>query len=402
MFDKMFTFVFDVDGTLCPIKGEDESYSDLVPYADMVEKLREYKAQGARIVLYTSRNMRTYKGDLSLILEHTKPELEAWLAKWDIPYDEIVYGKLWPGHKGLYVDDRSVRPDEFLKYSVEELQELCEASRPAAWHAGDAPAPVAGCSEAGAEADETPELIDVVITMGGLGSRFRKAGYTVPKYMIEAKGKTLFEWSLISLEGYLDRVDKFVFLAMEDETVDVEGFVRGKCAELGIENYELILLDHLTDGQATTALLANKYWDPSHALLVYNIDTYVEAGEMNWQELKGDGFIPCFQADGDHWSFVRLDGEGRVVEIKEKQRISPYCTLGAYYFRTCQLYEDLYHEYYDVPRDDLVNGEKYIAPLYDYLLSKGGDIYISDIAPERVHVLGTPEELEAFLKEGDA
>ena len=377
MFDDMFSFVFDVDGTLCPIKGEDESYADLVPYADMVEKLREYKAQGARIVLYTSRNMRTYKGDLSLILEHTNPELEAWLAKWDIPYDEIVYGKFWPGHRGLYVDDRAVRPDEFLKYSVEELEDMCEKSR---------------CDK----------NIDVVITMGGLGSRFRKAGYTVPKYMIEAKGKTLFEWSLISLEGYTDRVDKYVFLAMEDETVDVEGFVRGKCAELGITNYELILLDHLTDGQATTALLANQYWDPAHALLVYNIDTYVEAGEMNWQELKGDGFIPCFQADGDHWSFVRLDDAGRVVEIKEKQRISPYCTLGAYYFKTCELYETLYHEYYDVPRDDLVNGEKYIAPLYDYLLSKGGDIYISDIAPERVHVLGTPEELEAFLKEGDA
>ena len=377
MFDDMFSFVFDVDGTLCPIKGEDESYADLVPYADMVEKLREYKAQGARIVLYTSRNMRTYKGDLSLILEHTKPDLEAWLAKWDIPYDEIVYGKFWPGHRGLYVDDRAVRPDEFLKYSVEELEDMCEKSR---------------CDK----------NIDVVITMGGLGSRFRKAGYTVPKYMIEAKGKTLFEWSLISLEGYTDRVDKYVFLAMEDETVDVEGFVRGKCAELGITNYELILLDHLTDGQATTALLANQYWDPAHALLVYNIDTYVEAGEMNWQELKGDGFIPCFQADGDHWSFVRLDDAGRVVEIKEKQRISPYCTLGAYYFKTCELYETLYHEYYDVPRDDLVNGEKYIAPLYDYLLSKGGDIYISDIAPERVHVLGTPEELEAFLKEGDA
>lgn len=44
--------------------------------------------------------------------------------------------------------------------------------------------------------------IDVVITMGGLGSRFRKIGYTIPKYMIEARGKTLFEWSMISLEGY--------------------------------------------------------------------------------------------------------------------------------------------------------------------------------------------------------
>ena len=46
---------------------------------------------------------------------------------------------------------------------------------------------------------------------------------------------------------------------------------------------------------------------------------------------------------------------------------------------------------------NLVNGEKYIAPLYDYLLSKGGKIYISDIAPRKVHVLGTPEELQDFL-----
>lgn len=439
MSDSKFTFVFDVDGTLCPIKDANTSYADLVPYADMVEKLRAYHEQGARIVLYTSRQMRTYRGDLAQIFEHTKPVLEAWLAKWDIPYDEVVYGKVWPGHKGFYVDDRTIRPDEFLNYSTDELEALCAAARPAAWHEGagadggsseadaeaasstddgegaggtgagssDAESTDSASSDAGANSASStaadaaaPDSIDVVITMGGLGSRFRKRGYTVPKYMIPAKGKTLFEWSLISLEGYRDRIDRYVFLAMEDPTVNVGGFVREKCAALGITNYDLVLLDHLTDGQATTALLAKPYWTPSHALLVYNIDTYVEPGKMNWQELKGDGFIPCFRADGDHWSFVRLNDAGRVVEIKEKQRISPYCTLGAYYFRTCQLYENLYHEYYDVPRDDLVNGEKYIAPLYDYLLSKGGDIYISDIDPARVHVLGTPEELEAFLNEG--
>jgi hypothetical protein len=145
--------------------------------------------------------------------------------------------------------------------------------------------------------------------------------------------------------------------------------------------------------------LAEKYWNPDNALLIYNIDTYVEAGEMNSAELKGDGFIPCFQAEGDHWSFVRLDGFGRIAEIKEKQRISRYCTLGAYYFKTCRLYKELYEEYYSQPRE-LVNGEKYVAPLYDYLLSKGGEIYISDITPEKVHVLGTPEELQTFLEEG--
>lgn len=240
--------------------------------------------------------------------------------------------------------------------------------------------------------------IDIVITMGGLGSRFRKMGYTVPKYMIEAKGKTLFEWSLTSLEGYRESVNQYIFIAMRDETCDVEAFINEKCCEMGLKNYHVIILDYLTDGQATTAMMAKEFWNPDNALLIYNIDTYVEAGEMNSAELKGDGFIPCFQAMGDHWSFVRLDESGKVVEIKEKKRISNHCTLGAYYFRTCQLYNDLYNEYYSKTQE-LVNGEKYVAPLYDFLLTKGGEIYISDINPTKVHVLGTPEELQAFLDE---
>lgn len=240
--------------------------------------------------------------------------------------------------------------------------------------------------------------IDVVITMGGLGSRFRKMGYTVPKYMIGAKGKTLFEWSMISLEGYATDVNQYIFIAMKDENVDVEQFIKDSCERLKLHKYHVILLDYLTDGQATTASLAEQYWKEDNALLIYNIDTYVEAGEMNSTELKGDGFIPCFQADGDHWSFVRLDNSGKVVEIKEKKRISNYCTLGAYYFKTCRLFKELYDEYYS-KNNELVNGEKYVAPLYDYLLSKGGKIYISDVSPQKVHVLGTPEELQAFLDE---
>lgn len=183
---------------------------------------------------------------------------------------------------------------------------------------------------------------------------------------------------------------------MKDEKIDVEDFIKKQCEKINIHNYHVIVIDYLTDGQATTAMLAEKYWNLKNALLIYNIDTYVEAGEMNRKELKGDGFIPCFQAKGTHWSFVRLDNNGKVVEIKEKQRISQYCTLGAYYFKTCQLYKELYDEFYNQKE---CNKEKYVAPLYDYLLSKGGNIYISDINSKKVHVLGTPEELECFLNE---
>lgn len=123
------TFCFDIDGTLCPIKKKEEEYIDLVPYREMIDKLREYKEGGAKIVLFTSRNMNSYGGNIGLINANTAKVLLKWLEKWDIPYDEIIYGKPWPGHKGFYVDDRTVRPDEFLKYSVDELDEICKNSR---------------------------------------------------------------------------------------------------------------------------------------------------------------------------------------------------------------------------------------------------------------------------------
>lgn len=123
-----YSFIVDVDGTLCHIKKKDERYEDLVPDMKMIEKLRYYKENGAKIVLFTSRNMNSYNGNMGLINKHTAKILSEWLEKWDIPYDEILYGKPWPGHKGFYVDDRTVRPDEFLSKSVEELDAICKAS----------------------------------------------------------------------------------------------------------------------------------------------------------------------------------------------------------------------------------------------------------------------------------
>lgn len=126
---KDYSFVFDIDGTLCPIKKKDEKYEDLVPFPEMIEKLKYYKENGAKIILYTSRNMNSYNGNIGLINKYTASVLNAWLEKWKIPYDEIVYGKVWPGHKGFYVDDRTIRPDEFLKCTPSELEQLCEDSR---------------------------------------------------------------------------------------------------------------------------------------------------------------------------------------------------------------------------------------------------------------------------------
>lgn len=124
-----YSFIFDIDGTICPIKKKDEKYEDLIPYENVVDKLKYYSKNGARIVLFTSRNMNSYNSNIGMINKHTAKVLLDWLEKWEIPYDEIIYGKPWPGHKGFYVDDRAVRPDEFLNFNLNDLNDICNKSR---------------------------------------------------------------------------------------------------------------------------------------------------------------------------------------------------------------------------------------------------------------------------------
>ncbi len=89
--------VVDVDGTLCPIKPADESYEDLLPEPRLVERLRELASQGWRIIIYSSRNMRSYNGDIGTINAKTLPDLLGWLDRHQVPYHEIYIGKPWQG-----------------------------------------------------------------------------------------------------------------------------------------------------------------------------------------------------------------------------------------------------------------------------------------------------------------
>jgi choline kinase len=239
------------------------------------------------------------------------------------------------------------------------------------------------------------EKMNIIITMGGLGSRFRKAGYNLPKYMIEAKGKTLFEWSMDSLLGYNNYVNKYIFVVRKED--DAKEFIIEKCKKYDLLNIEIIELDYLTDGQATTAMLAIPFCNEEESILIYNIDTYVEPYEMKHIDISGDGHIPCFSAEGDHWSFVKLDDKNNIIEVREKVRISDNCTLGAYYFSSANLYKILYNEYYN--NREINTQEKYIAPLYNYMIQKEMKVTISLIDSTKVHVLGTPEELDIFISE---
>lgn len=232
--------------------------------------------------------------------------------------------------------------------------------------------------------------------MAGEGSRFKKAGYAIPKFMIEVKGKTLFEWSLDSLSDYAKHISKYIFITQKKDCA--KEFIEIKCKNYNITNLNIIELNYLTDGQATTCMSAIPYCKLDEPIFIYNIDTYIEPGAMKCSQILEDGHIPCFNAEGNHWSFVSVDENNLAIKISEKKRISNNCSVGAYYFSTANLFKEMYEEYYANP-SNIVNGEKYIAPMYNYMIEKGKKVSISLIENSKVHVLGTPEELNKFKLE---
>lgn len=129
MIAKEKVIVIDVDGTLAGRRATGQTYAKVSPVPSVVQQMRSLKDQGYWIILYTSRNMRTYDGNIGRIMRHTAPVLVDWLARHEIPYDELHFGKPWCGHHGFYVDDRAIRPREFVTLSFDEIETVLRRDR---------------------------------------------------------------------------------------------------------------------------------------------------------------------------------------------------------------------------------------------------------------------------------
>ena len=118
----MKRIIMDLDDTICRTVNGD--YRNATPIDEVVIQMRKYKELGFEIAISTSRNMRTYGGNLGKINANPLPIIIEWLDRHGVPYDEIYSGKPWCGTEGFYVDDRAIRPDEFARLSYGEVRKL--------------------------------------------------------------------------------------------------------------------------------------------------------------------------------------------------------------------------------------------------------------------------------------
>ena len=242
----------------------------------------------------------------------------------------------------------------------------------------------------------------IVIPMAGLSSRFAKAGYDRPKYMLPLAGKTVFWHSLMSFVRYFSS-EKFLFVARDvQNTAD---FLENEIRNLGIVDYEIIFLDKPTSGQAETVEIGLKKsanFDGEN-LTVFNIDSFRRGfsyPKAEWFQ-KSCGYLEVFRGEGANWSYVEpvLGADTPMVKrTAEKEPISDLCSNGLYYFAKAEYFlEALMLERKTKTR---ASGELYIAPLYNYLLEKGLNINYYLINKDETVFCGVPTEYEFLCSEG--
>lgn len=230
----------------------------------------------------------------------------------------------------------------------------------------------------------------IIISAAGMGQRFKQIGLNQPKYSLIANNKTLFYWSMISLKKFFNY--EFIFIFRKDNYF--EDFIKNELKELGIHNYQIILIDYLTEGQASTVFLADKYINNDDEILIYNIDTHINPDSLNENIFNNDGCIITTQIDGDKWSFAKLGNDNFVKEVSEKIKISDNASVGLYFFKKWSDFKDVYIKH----KNDIIKKYKevYVCPMYQYLIDINKKITIFNIDSKNFIGLGTPEEIQEF------
>ena len=234
--------------------------------------------------------------------------------------------------------------------------------------------------------------MNIVMPMAGRGSRFADVGYALPKPLIDVRGRPMYAWAMDSLP--LALASRVIFICLAEHLRDraLADDIHRRYAAL---DPVIVSLDHVTEGQACTVLEARAWIDNDDPLIIYNADTYCRTSLLERLPVLGPevrGLLSVFQAEGDKWSFARVDGEQRVVETAEKRRISEWATTGLYYFSRGR--DFVSHADSMIAANERERGEFYVAPVYNRLIAAGCDVRI-DVAHE-VWVLGTPEDLADF------
>lgn len=234
-------------------------------------------------------------------------------------------------------------------------------------------------------------MVNIVIPMAGLGSRFPRDKYYLPKPLIDVNGRPMITRALESL----DIDGQYHFILRNDEFLKITKDVISKT----VKNPNFVIVDETTEGPACSVLLFKEFINNDDELVTANCDQIMEwSSKLFFHNVRlYDGAVVTYYSDTDKNSYVKLDRQGRAVQFAEKEVISNISLNGIHYWKRGSDFVAS-AETMIAANDRAPNGEFYIAPTYNYMIRAGKEVGIFHIPIEQHHPVGVPIDLERFLK----
>lgn len=239
-------------------------------------------------------------------------------------------------------------------------------------------------------------MLQIVVPLGGKATRFQERGYTFPKPLIEIGSRSMIEVVLENLAP--PQPHQYIFICRKEHLAQ---FYLGDMLRLLAPDSRIIALEQDTAGALCSVLLAIDQLALDEEILVANGDQVILGGLSEFYKTCRkpgiDGCILTFTATHPRWSFVKTDEAGLVTATAEKKPISKQATAGIYYFRKARDFIEGAEK--QIVKGLTTSGQFFVCPVYNELILAGKKITTHHLADGAMHSLGTPEDVDLFLKE---
>ena len=237
-------------------------------------------------------------------------------------------------------------------------------------------------------------MIEIVIPMAGEGSRFKNAGFSLPKPFIDVSGKMMIERVL---DGVKVNDARYTLVIQERFLVENLSQIKKINDEY---NVQFVNVEKLTQGASCTALAARKFINLSNLVVFVDSDNIFDNKGFNnfiidAQMRNLDGSLLTFKSNDNKFSFAKIDDEGYLIQTKEKEVISNHAIAGAYLFKNGEFFVDCVID--SLIYGDKVKNEYYMSNVYNYAIKKGLKIGIFDIPDNDFNCVGTPLQLQEYI-----
>lgn len=236
--------------------------------------------------------------------------------------------------------------------------------------------------------------LHIIMPMAGEGSRFKNAGWTTPKPLIELDGMPLFVRAIESVK--IDGVQMKYSFVVRKEHIDEYG-IDNSIREI-LPYAKIYSVKKTTRGAVETCIVAESGIEDDDAIVVMDCD--LEFRSAAYQKIIEDalsksadtikgGALVSFESDLPKYSYAQVDENGMVIRTAEKEVISNHALCGAYFFSTGKEFKCVAHRLLNAPT--MEKPEFYLSLLYNYLLKDGSPVKLATMEMYRSY--GTPEEL---------